>query len=115
MADNIGQRLVTIGAYLQVVFWMISIGMLIWSLLIFLPLILDPVTGMSAIIAFFVAGIYYVAMIITGVIFMLLWFEWQKRPEAHRRNLIITGVLALVLAGFIPGLLVLIGALMIKQ
>lgn len=44
-----------------------------------------------------------------SLIFTLLWFSWRSHPAAHKTGLIVTGILALIFGGVLPGLLVLIG------
>ena len=59
---------------------------------------------MMMVAVYFVFGIF-------GLIFMILWFRWRGEPSAHKTGLIVTGILALFLAGFLPGLLVLIAGI----
>lgn len=51
------------------------------------------------------------AMGIPGFIFMILWFSWRSEPCVHKTGLIVTGVLGIIFAGFLPGLLVLIAGM----
>ncbi len=46
---------------------------------------------------------------------MILWFRWRYDPSAHKTGLIVTGIFGLILTGFFPGLLVLIGAAFIPS
>jgi hypothetical protein len=48
-------------------------------------------------------------MTVFALIFSILWFMWRGSPSQHRVGLIITGILALLFSGFLPGLLALIG------
>ena len=76
-----------------------------------IPLILPPeVAWMIP----FLMTIYYVIFgifIIIGIFLAILWLLWRKAPLAHRTGLIVTGVLGLLFAGFIPGLLVMIAGI----
>ena len=51
---------------------------------------------------FFIGGII-------SLIFTILWLNWRHDPSAHKVALIITGFIALILGGFLPGLFVVIG------
>ncbi len=48
-------------------------------------------------------------MTVFALIFSILWFMWRGSPSQHKAGLIITGILALLFSGFLPGLLTLIG------
>lgn len=53
---------------------------------------------------------------VLSLVLAILWIIWRKEPSAHRTALIITGIVGLVLAGFLGGLLALIaGALAEKK
>ena len=105
MADEETARtLVTIGAWLQLVLWLVGIAMIAFTFLLFLP-IWDPLI----LIVFLLSAGFYFLITIFGIIFMILWFRWRHDPGAHKTGLIVTGIFGLILAGFIPGLLVLIG------
>jgi len=53
---------------------------------------------------------------VLSLVFAILWIFWRKEPTQHRTAFIITGAAALVLTGFLPGLLALIaGALAEKK
>jgi len=104
--DSTARTLVTVGAWLQLIFWLVGIGMIAFTFLMFLPF-WDPMILMI----FLFASLFYILITIFGIIFMFLWFSWRKDPSAHKTGLIVTGVLGLFLAGFIPGLLVLIGGI----
>jgi hypothetical protein len=53
--------------------------------------------------------ILFVVMTVIALIFSILWFLWRSVPGQHKIGLIITGVIALILAGVIPGILVIVG------
>ena len=55
-----------------------------------------------------------VVITILTLIFSILWLMWRKDPIKHRAGLIITGILALIFGGVIPGLLALIGGAIAK-
>jgi hypothetical protein len=52
---------------------------------------------------------------ILSLIFTILWLMWRGQPSQHRVGLIITGIIGLVLTGFLPGLLALIGGAIAKD
>ncbi len=104
MADeDTARTLVTIGAWLQFIFWLLGIGLIVFTFMLFLP-IWDPFIMM----VFLMAILFYLLWSIFGIIFFILWFRWRHEPGAHKTGLIVTGILGIILAGFIPGLLVLI-------
>ncbi len=51
----------------------------------------------------------FVIIGIFNLIFAILWFNWRNNPGQHKTGLIVTGIIALIFAGFIGGLLALIG------
>ena len=71
MADeNTAQTLVNIGAYLQLIFFIIFLVLGLWQIVSFLPLMADPMFFMLLGILFMMsAGIY----IVFGI-FGLIWF-----------------------------------------
>jgi hypothetical protein len=108
MADEgTARTLVTIGAWLQLIFWLLGIVMLAFTLMLFLPVLMDPLFLMI----FLMSAAMYILITIFAIIFFILWFRWKNDPGAHKTGLIVTGVLGLFLAGFLPALLVLIGGI----
>ncbi|MFX1318865.1 MAG: hypothetical protein ACFE9D_10555 [Promethearchaeota archaeon] len=108
MADEgTARTLVTIGAWLQLIFWFIGIGGIAFTAFLFLPVLMDPLFLM----VFLLAAAFYILITIFAIIFFILWFRWRHDPGAHKTGLIVTGVLGLFLAGFLPALLVLIGGI----
>jgi hypothetical protein len=112
MADEgTAQTLVNVGAYLQLIFFIVFLIMGIWNLYTLLPLMADPLFFMIfGILFFMVAGIYLVFGIF-GLIWTILWWRWRHDIPGHKTGLLVTGILGLILAGGLPGLLVLIGAI----
>ncbi|MFX1509337.1 MAG: hypothetical protein ACFFBR_03430 [Promethearchaeota archaeon] len=107
MADEgTAQMLVNIGAYLQLIFFIIFLALGIWYVYSLLPFMADPLFGILILMS---AGIYLVFGIF-GLIWTILWWLWRKDIPGHKMGLIVTGILGLFLAGGLPGLLVLIGA-----
>jgi hypothetical protein len=105
MADEgTARTLVTIGAWLQLIIWLLGIALIAFLFLLFLP-VWDPLV----MIAFLITGGFYFLITIFGIIFMILWFRWRHDPIAHKTGLIVTGILGLIFSGVLPGLLVLIG------
>lgn len=107
--ENTASTLTLVAAILQLV---ISLAGAALSLVTVLPLLsfggLDPylwsmLWGMM--MMSLVAGL---AGMVFGLIFAFLWLSWRNNPSRHRTGLIVSGVFALILAGFIPGLLALI-------
>ncbi|MFW9934037.1 MAG: hypothetical protein ACFFDU_00725 [Candidatus Thorarchaeota archaeon] len=105
MADEgTARTLVTIGAWLQLIFWLIGIAGIAFTFMMFLPF-WDPLI----MIVFLMAVAFYILITIFGIIFFILWFRWRHDPSAHKTGLIVTGILGLIFSGVLPGLLVLIG------
>ncbi|MFX0168903.1 MAG: zinc ribbon domain-containing protein [Candidatus Hodarchaeota archaeon] len=45
---------------------------------------------------------------VLSLVFAIIWIFWRKEPSKHRVALIVTGVVAAALAGFLPGLFAII-------
>lgn len=102
MSDETASTLVLIGAIFQLI---AAIAFLLLGGAGFIiPLILGAGLDFWLLLPafFFIGGII-------GLIFAILWFGWRKDPSANKTALIITGILALIFGGVLPGLLVLIG------
>jgi len=107
MADEgTAKTLVTIGAWLALIFFLVGLGGIAVLAVMFLPLIGDIFLWL---LTFGVLiGVFVVFSIFT-IIFFMLWFSWKNDPSAHKTGLIVTGIFGLFLAYGLPGLLVLIG------
>ena len=113
MADEgTAGTLVFIAAILQLIFFILFLGLGVWNLLWMLPLLVDPFFFLIFGIVFMTSVILFIIWGVFGIIFMILWFMWRSNPSAHKTGLIVTGILGLFLAGFLPGLLALIGGIM---
>jgi hypothetical protein len=111
MADEgTASTLVLVGAILELILFLAGIGLIAMTYMLFAPLIaLDP-TGLMM-MAFLMTAVIYIVFDIFGIIFFILWFKWRSEPSAHKTALIVTGILGLFLAWFIPALLVLIAGI----
>ena len=108
MADeSTAQMLVNIGTYLQLIFFIIFMIWGAYSVVTSLPLLMIPIIGMMLMMY---AAIYLVFGIF-GLIIFFLWWRWRHDIPGNKTNLLITSILGLILAGGLPGLLVLIGVL----
>lgn len=58
---------------------------------------------------------YFTIAAILSLFFTILWLMWRGQPSQHRVGLIITGIFGLILTGFLPGLLALIGGAIVKE
>ena len=52
---------------------------------------------------------------VLSLFFTIFWLMWRGQPSQHRVGLIITGIIGLILTGFLPGLLALIGGAIAKE
>lgn len=108
MADeSTAQMLVNIGTYLQLIFFIVFIVLGAWNVVTLLPVLMIPIIGMMLMMY---AAIYLVFGIL-GLIIFFLWWRWRHDIPGNKTNLLITSILGLILAGGLPGLLVLIGVL----
>lgn len=108
MADeSTAQMLVNIGTYLQLILFIVFMILGVYSVVTSLPLLMIPVFGMMLMMY---AAIYLVFGIF-GLIIFFLWWRWRHDIPGNKTNLLITSILGLILAGGLPGLLVLIGVL----
>ncbi|MFX1565273.1 MAG: hypothetical protein ACFFCH_04720 [Promethearchaeota archaeon] len=108
MADEgTARTLVSIGAWLAFIFWLIGIIALAALAVLFLPFFMGDI--LLWLFAFGTIMIIVLVFSIFTIIFFILWFRWRHDPSAHKTGLIITGIFGLFLAYGLPGLLVLIG------
>ncbi|MHA2406432.1 MAG: hypothetical protein ACXADB_07480 [Candidatus Hermodarchaeia archaeon] len=63
----------------------------------------------------FVPGIPLIVFGVLGFVFGISWYKWRHTPLEYKQNLILTGILALIFTGVLPGLLVLIGGAIIPE
>ncbi len=111
MADEgTAQTLVNVGAYLQLIFFIIFLIYGAWNTYSMLPLIMDPLFGILFFMLFIMSAGLFLIWGIFGIIFTILWWRWRSDIPGHKTGLIVTGILGLFLGGGLPGLLVLIGA-----
>ena len=105
------RTLVLVGAILQVLFIINYLYLILFWIPNILPLIIPP--EFSWIMPILMSSYYiiFAVFIAIGIILLIIWLFWRKDPLAHRTGLIVTGVIGLLFAGFIPGLIVLIAAI----
>ena len=118
MADEgTSSTLVIIAAVLQLIFFfLLAAGTGIVAMAaIFLPSIPPSALPPGSPPIEVLIGMMYGYVVLLGVmtvfalIFSILWFMWRGSPSQHKVGLIVTGILALLFSGFLPGLLALIG------
>ncbi len=102
MSDETASTIIMVGAIFQllasiIILFLGGAGFLI-------PIIFGGTIDLWILIPafFFIGGII-------SLIFTILWLNWRHDPSAHKVALIITGFIALILGGFLPGLFVVIG------
>jgi hypothetical protein len=96
-----------IAGILQLIFSLIMIGLGGFMVLLFLPLMMDPMF-MMLMGAFLGLFLIFPIMGVLGLIFAVLWINWRQFPGEHKTGLIVSGIIALLTIGFLPGLLALI-------
>ncbi len=106
--------LTLVAGILQIIFSLIFIVMGVFMVLLFLPLMMDPYF-MSFIGLFLVIYMVYPVMGVIGLIFAVIWLNWRQFPSEHKTGLIVTGVISMLMVGFIPGLLALIAGAIVPS
>ncbi len=123
MADEgTSSTLVIVAAVFQLILLFIFAGLagLFAIVLPLLPLIppseLPPGLPLADLLLVSQALFGYMAIAaVLSLIFTILWLMWRGQPSQHRVGLIITGIIGLILTGFLPGLLALIGGAIAKE
>jgi hypothetical protein len=105
------RTLVLVGAILQFLFIIYYLYLILFWLPNLLPFIIPPEVDWIIPILMGVYYFIYAIFIIIGIILAIVWLLWRTTPLAHRTGLIVTGVLGLLFAGFIPGLFILIAGI----
>ncbi|MFX1509336.1 MAG: hypothetical protein ACFFBR_03425 [Promethearchaeota archaeon] len=105
--EGTARTLVSIGAWLALILWLIGIIAIAALAVLFLPFFMGDF--LLWLISFGALIIIFVVFSIFTIIFFILWFRWRHDPSAHKTGLIVTGIFGLFLAYGVPGLLVLIG------
>lgn len=103
--EDTARTLVLVGAILQLIISIVFLlfgGLVVVAMLIFGGLVPEIMWLLFLPLFLFIGGIL-------SLILTILWFKWRSHPAAHKTGLIVTGILALIFGGVLPGLLVLIG------
>jgi hypothetical protein len=108
--ESTATTLVLVGAILQLIIGILlllgglgsSIGTTIGLLLVGIGTPLEWIW-----VAF--PGVPLMVLGILGLVFGNSWFRWRRTPIEYKEKLILTGIIALIFTGVLPGLLVLIG------
>ena len=112
MADEgTASTLVLVAGILQLILSIVFFalfGVMLIPLLPFLSLFLSMPGGIFILLPVFL----FIIFGLFGLILAFLWLMWRKEPSAHKGGLIVSGILGLIFAGLIPGLLALIGGAM---
>ncbi len=114
--DTTATTLILIGAIFQIIiaiFFLIggagsSIGTAIGFLL---GGISDPLDWVWV----FVPGVPLMVFGILGLFFGIFWLRWRHTPQEFKQKLIMTGIIALIFTGVVPGLLILIGGAIVPE
>jgi hypothetical protein len=102
--------LVRVGAWLQIPFALFIILFSAWFLWILWPVLIDPLfwTAFGWWTILLMGGLGVIGIL--GLGFAVIWLRWRHDIPGNKKRLITTGILGMILAGTVPGLLVLIGA-----
>lgn len=117
MADETtATTLILIGAIFQIIiavlFFIGGFGSSIGTAIgFFLGGISDPLDWIWV----FVPGVPLIVFGILGLSFGVSWLRWRHTPSEYKAKLIMTGVVALIFTGVIPGLLALIGGAIVPE
>lgn len=65
-------------------------------------------------IGFFI-GIVTIPLGIVGIVFSILWLQWRNDPFPHKTGMIVTGILAIILTGVVPGILALVAGVVLPS
>ncbi|MFX1317829.1 MAG: hypothetical protein ACFE9D_10025 [Promethearchaeota archaeon] len=102
--------LVKVGTWLQIPFSFFIIAIMVWLYWLLWPILIDPIFWVAfggwtmALLGFEIfAGIF-------GLGLAILWFRWRHDIPNHKQALVKTGIVGMIFTGTVPGLLVLIGA-----
>ena len=106
--------LTLVAGILQIVFSIILIFIGGIMALLFLPLLMDPYF-MMIMGYFLMIFMIYPIMGVIGLIFGIIWLNWRQSPGAHKTGLIVSGVLGMLMVGFVPGLLALIAGAIVPS
>ncbi|MFX1300347.1 MAG: hypothetical protein ACFFAL_00045 [Promethearchaeota archaeon] len=102
MSDETARTLIMAGAIFQILASIIILFLGGAGFLI--PILFGGILGLWI----FVAAFFFIGGIIC-LVFTVLWLFWRLYPSDHKIGLIITGFIALIVGGFLPGIFVIIG------
>ena len=108
--DSTSQTLMKAEIWLQIPFSIFIVAIGGWLLLFLYPVIVDPAFWMvfgwyTLILLGFLVVIGFL-----GFILVIFWLRWRKDIPGHKKGLITTGIVGMIFAGTVPGLLVLLSA-----
>jgi hypothetical protein len=63
----------------------------------------------------FIPGVPLMVFGILALLFGISWLRWRDTPAEYKQKLILTGIVALIFTGVIPGLLVIIAGAIIPE
>lgn len=113
MADDSTPRtLVNYGAWLQIPFSIFMIAIGAWLLWLLYPVLVDPLFwALFGWYTLILMG-FIIVVGFLGLILAVFWFRWRKDIPGHKKGLISTGIVGMIFTGTVPGLLVLLGAVL---
>jgi hypothetical protein len=104
------KKLIRIGGWLQIPFSLFIVLFSTWMLWLLWPVLIDPVFWI--LFGWWTAFllIFLVACGILGFPLGYFWIRWQHDIADMKNKLLVTGIIGLIFAGTVPGVLVIIGA-----
>jgi len=102
MSDETASTIIMVGAIFQILASIIILFLGGAGFLI--PIIFGGTIGLWILVPafFFIGGII-------SLVFIIFWLFWRHEPSDHKAALIITGFIALIVGGFLPGIFVIVG------
>jgi hypothetical protein len=105
------RTLVLVGAILQFLFIIYYAYLILFWIPNLIYIIVPPEVAFMIPILMTMYQTLFAIFIIIGIILGILWLIWRKDAAAHRTGLIVTGVLGMLFAGGVPGLIILIAGI----
>lgn len=80
-----------------------------------LPFLMDPIFLTFMMVILWGAIVPSALCTFVGIILIITWLGWRHNPSEHRNGLKITGVIAAICCGVVPGILAIVAGAMEPQ